>query len=575
MISTSSFILSIVALLSLPVNAIIWNPIITGWNPDPAIVRHGDYYYIATSSFEYFPGVPIYRSKYLANWTLFSHAFNRPGQVALYGTATGAGTWAPSLAHFQGRFWLASMTRWAYDPVARVWPRVFFVSSPDMIQWSDPVWAEPWGIDPELFHDPTTGKTYLNLMAPNNNQDRLWGISQCEVSVSSGKCIGPYTSLWNGTLSHDAGARPEGPKMYLKDDWYYLLIAEGGTDELHRTTIARSRSPSGPFEANPRNPLIYNGQYGFTNLTVQSTGHAAMVETPDGAWYASLLARRNVGGHSPLGRETFLVAVTWEDGWPVFNGGEPVLLSEPVVGAAASTDGTQTSNSSSRAVPTPWTDEFGGSDLDPSWYQLRMPYTENFKVFNGRVVFRPNVFGLGDRDVPAAILRKQTSLNMTFSAELLGFKGQLGPRNRVGISAYLSEFQHQDIGLRGCVNARGICLYTELRRNGTVDYWQTPLNNSGQGLSRGLKLHVRATPLTYALGYSFDDDREPRYVAEIESRWQAFAPAGWFVFTGNSFALFATGDGEPWPRDAPEVGFSQVRETYYADEVGDYDRLVR
>jgi beta-xylosidase len=119
------------------------------------------------------------------------------------------------------------MTRWTYDPVARVWPRVFFVSSPDMIQWSDPVWAEPWGIDPELFHDPNTGKTYLNLMGPNNNQDRLWGISQCEVSVSSGKCIGPYISLWNGTLKHDASARPEGPKMYLKDNWYYLLIAEG------------------------------------------------------------------------------------------------------------------------------------------------------------------------------------------------------------------------------------------------------------------------------------------------------------------------------------------------------------
>lgn len=104
-----------------------------------------------------------------------------------------------------------------------------------------------------------------------------------------------------------------------------------------------------------------------------------------------------------------------------------------------------------------------------SWYQLRTPYTENFKISNGRIGFRPNVFGLGDRDVPAAILRKQTSLNMTFSAELLGFRGQLGPRNRVGVSAYLSEFQHQDIGLRGCVNATGMCLYTELRRNGTVD----------------------------------------------------------------------------------------------------------
>jgi beta-xylosidase len=95
------------------------------------------------------------------------------------------------------------MTRWTYDPVAKVWPRVIFMSSEDLIEWSDPVWAEPWGIDPQLFHDPSTEKTYMNLMAPNNNKDRLWGISQCEVSTVSGDCVGSYVSLWNGTLPHN------------------------------------------------------------------------------------------------------------------------------------------------------------------------------------------------------------------------------------------------------------------------------------------------------------------------------------------------------------------------------------
>ena len=137
------------------------------------------------------------------------------------------GAWAPTLSYFDGKFWLASMTRWTYDPVARVWPRVFFMSSKDLVHWSDPIWAEPWGIDPALFRDPATQKTYLNLMAPNNNQDRLWGIYQCEVSIAHGNCVGPYVSLWNGTLPHNSTARPEGPKMFLKDSWYYLLIAEG------------------------------------------------------------------------------------------------------------------------------------------------------------------------------------------------------------------------------------------------------------------------------------------------------------------------------------------------------------
>lgn len=150
--------------------------------------------------------------------------------------------------------------------------------------------------------------------------------------------------------------------------------------------------------------------------------------------------------------------MTWEDGWPLINGGNPILLSEEV--------GPKTG---ARKVPEPWVDEFSGRGLDRSWYQLRTPYTQNFNICNGRLTFRPNVFGLSDRDTPAAVLRKQKSLNMTFSAEMLGFEGGLGPRMRVGVSAYLSEFQHQDLGVRGCVNGTGMCLYAETRRNRTVD----------------------------------------------------------------------------------------------------------
>lgn len=119
------------------------------------------------------------------------------------------------------------MTRWTYDPVAKVWPRIFWSSSQDLKEWSDPVWSEPWGIDPELYHDTQSGKSYLNVMAPNNNEERLWGISQCEVDLETGQCISAYRSLWNGTLPHNATARPEGPKMLFRDGYYYLLIAEG------------------------------------------------------------------------------------------------------------------------------------------------------------------------------------------------------------------------------------------------------------------------------------------------------------------------------------------------------------
>jgi beta-xylosidase len=140
------------------------------------------------------------------------------------------------MTFINGKFYITAVTRWTYDPAAKVWPRAFWISSADLKHWSDPVWGDPWGIDPELFQDPATKKVYLNIMAPNNNVDRLWGISQCQVNLDSGRCIGQYRSIWNGTLPHTSDARPEGPKMFKRGRWYYLLIAEG-MYALRRYTI--------------------------------------------------------------------------------------------------------------------------------------------------------------------------------------------------------------------------------------------------------------------------------------------------------------------------------------------------
>ncbi|CZR65746.1 probable xylan 1,4-beta-xylosidase [Phialocephala subalpina] len=543
----------------------IKNPIISGWNPDPSILRVGKEYFIATSSFEYFPGTPIYKSTDLANWELYSHAQTTPEHVQLYGVPTGAGVWAPSLSFINGQFYLASMTRWTYDPTARVWPRVYFSSSKDLITWTKPTWCEPWGIDPSLFQDPVTGKTYLNLMAPNNNIDRIWGIYQCEVSLTTGNCVGEYISLWNGTLPHNSSARDEGPKMFYKDEYYYLLIAEGGTDDLHRATIARSSSPQGPWTPAPNNPILFNGAYGYDNFTVQSTGHATFVETLEGDWYAAFLARRKINGTSPLGRETFLTTVTWKEGWPTLNDGKPILLSESF---GSTPDQTY--------PPPPFKDTFSNSDLDPSWYQLRVPYTNNYntgKTKNSKyptsgIIFSPNVFSLSDRDTPSAVLRKQKSLNMTFSAALLATNGSLGYLQSVGISAYLSEFQHQDIGIRGCVNQTGMCMYSTLLMNGTSVTNQIPLNSTS--IPDNITLIIRAEPLKYTFGFTIGS--EPTvWMANIASSWLAFAPANWFVFEGASFALFASGNGNPWSFDAPAVGFKEVNEVYFEEGIPDHD----
>ncbi|CAH0045048.1 unnamed protein product [Clonostachys solani] len=531
------------------------NPLIPGWNPDPHVLRVDDTYYIAVSSFLTYPGIPIYKSKDLSNWELVSHALDNPKNVPITGVRNNNGVWAPSLSYIDGLFYMTSMAMTGSDPDYRSWPRIFWVTSPDLKTWSDAVWSEPLGIDPHLFKDPVSGKSYLSLMGLNNGYDKLWGISQCEVNLENGKCVGPYRNIWNGTLPVTTSTRPEGPKLFYKDGFYYLLIAEGGTGVTHRATIARSDSPEGPWESSPTNPLIFNGAN--TNLTVSATGHATFADTPDGKWFATFLAKRNVGSYTVLGRETFFAPVEWEDGWPIMNNGEPVLLSQryPEYGPDR------------EAVPKPYEDNFDGPALDPSWYQLRSPYTENFSVAKGKgVVFVPNAYTLSDRDTPAAILRKQKSVNMTLTASLLPTDKGLGPYQSVGISAYSTEQAHQDIGLRGCSKSEGICVFVDSTVKSPGPGTPPETTEFPVGLEKitgDFKLHIRAKPTQYSLGYSTSNST----VTWVKDFSPSVLPVG---FDGVMFVLFASGNTLPWPYDSPEVGFSRIQEEYFEEGFKDY-----
>lgn len=360
---------------------------------------------------------------------------------------------------------MTSMTMWGSDAKYRSFPRIFWTVSSDLETWSEVIWAEPYGIDPHLFKDPKSDKIYLTMMGFNNAYERIWGISQCQVDLMSGKCLSSFKNIWNGTLPVNSTARPEGPKLFLKDDWYYLLIAEGGTGSKHRAAIARSKSPEGPWDSSPTNPLLFNS----VNFTVGNTGHATFADTPDGRWFATFLARRYVDEWSPLGREAFFAPLKWRnDGWPVVNGGKPVLLSQ-----------SYDYGPDSDYPPAAREESFNKSKLDDSWYQLRSPYSRNYFLTSdaayqrnanettGGLIFEPNVYTLSDRDTPAAILPKQTSINMTFTATLLPTKKGLGPFQSVGVSVYSHEGAHQDIGVRGCVNMTGQCIFVDSTINAT------------------------------------------------------------------------------------------------------------
>ena len=298
----------------------VQRPVLSGFHPDPSICRVGETYYLATSSFEYAPGVPIFRSTDLRSWELIGHALDRPSQLDVSKAGPSGGIFAPTLRHHDGRFWLIT-TNWSDDG-----GQLLVHADDPAGPWSEPVRIpSAVGIDPDLAwdDDDTCLMSYAGF-GPGGGE----GIVQSAIDPLTGEVLTESRWLWSGT----GGKFPEGPHLYRVGDWWYLLIAEGGTERGHAVTIARSRSPQGPFESNPRNPLI---THRGTDEPVQNTGHADLVERPDGSWaivYHGVRARGSSPEWHVLGRETFADEVVWDDGWPVLTAHvEPELRPDQLV----------------------------------------------------------------------------------------------------------------------------------------------------------------------------------------------------------------------------------------------------
>ncbi len=302
-------------------------PVIAGFYPDPTVCRVGDDYYLACSSFEYSPGVPLLHSRDLRRWEQIGN---------ILGPVTAAepsqGVYAPTLRHHDGRFWMIT------TDVGRLRDGhlITHAERPEG-PWSEPVFvAGTFGIDPDLAWDDD-GNCYLTYASFQEGG----GIVQVRVDPESGKALSEVYPVWRGTgLSNT-----EAPHLYQVDGHWYLVVAEGGTERGHAVTIARGPAPEGPFEPCPHNPIL---SHRSTGHPVQNTGHADLVQAADGSWWAVYLGVRPHGftpGFHVNGRETFLAAITWEDGWPVFR--DPVPPVEP--------------------VDHSFTDDLTGPQLHPRW----------------------------------------------------------------------------------------------------------------------------------------------------------------------------------------------------------------
>lgn len=322
----SNIILFLLLVLLQPIGAVqkeyIQNPILPGFNPDPCIVRAGTDYYIVTSTFEWFPGLPVYHSKDLVNWEQIGHVLTRKSQLDLTGIADADGVYAPSITYHDGLFYVTyTIVQGGITWPLKGYPNYIVTAKDPRGPWSEPVYINSLGFDPTLFIDDD-GKAYVlvRIFDHRKGQPSSPGIGMHEVDLKTLKPVGEPKFIYSGWGQRSA----EGPKMLKKDGFYYLFTAEGGTGYGHYEAVARSKNIEGPYE---RAPKKFYTSANDSNAVIQKAGHGTLVSTPAGEWYTTHLGSRPLvpNGNCPLGRETFLQKVVWNaDGWPELSGGSEV-----------------------------------------------------------------------------------------------------------------------------------------------------------------------------------------------------------------------------------------------------------
>lgn len=414
------------------------NPVISGYNPDPSICRVGDDYYIVNSSFEYFPGVPVYHSKNLVNWELMGHCLTTDKQLPLEKCRASAGIYAPTLRYHDGWFFMTTTN------VSGGGNFIIHSKKPDQ-GWSDPVWIDQGGIDPSLLFDDD-GTVYYTTSGRDENGRAC--IMICELDPFTGE---KFTDT--KVLSYGCGGRyPEGPHLYKKDGKYYLMLAEGGTEYGHMETMQRADTPYGPYEECPYNPILSHRE--DMREEIYCTGHADLLEDANGNWWMVCLAVRPCGGEQNrvllhnLGRETFLAPVVWtQDGWPI--AGEHGLIDLEMQG---------TLPGEPSLVCRDFCDDFSKEEFSPHYNFVRNPIRENYVRLTEekKLLLKGSKITLNEQDTPTWIGVRQKGFDTIASMKLCPKEDVQGMR--AGLSAYYNSDYHYEIYLTRELDRWKVCL---------------------------------------------------------------------------------------------------------------------
>lgn len=434
------------------------NPILAGFYPDPSICRVGDDYYLINSTFSYFPGIPIFHSRDLVNWTQIGHVIHRPDQLSYAGRGVSEGIFAPAISYHEGIYYVVCTMVGAGGN--------FVVTATNPAgPWSDPVWLKFGGIDPSLFFDDD-GRAYLVGNDGPAEKPRYEGhraIWLQEFDLKTLQVTGPRHLVVNGGV--DLTKKPiwiEGPHVYKHDGAYFLCAAEGGTGPGHSQVIFRSQHVAGPYLPAEQNPILTQRTVSANHPeAVTNTGHADLVQGPDGNWWAVFLGSRPYAGEFyATGRETFLLPVSWpKDGWPlILPAGQRVPLqpAAPVAKAASPAPVLFTGNFT-------WSDSFDSVELSPLWIMLRAPSSRwwDLTTRKGTLLLAPRAESLSGNQNPSYLARRlqHRRYDASTTLEVPSSSGV-----SAGLAAFQAETHHYFLAVRRTATA--VEVFVERRAGG-------------------------------------------------------------------------------------------------------------
>ncbi len=471
------------------------NPIVKGFYPDPSVCSANGKYYMVCSSFQFFPGVPLFESSDLVNWTQIGHVLTRKSQVMLEDINSSGGVFAPTIRYNNGRFYMVTTNDTTHQN--------FYVYTDDIYgEWSEPNYVDQGGIDPSLYFEE--GKCFF--ISNGQDDEGVSGIVQCEIDIETGKKLTPSKTIWSGS----GGRYLESPHMYKINGTYYVMAAEGGTEYGHMVTCARGDNPWGPFTGNPNNPVLTNRNK--APFIIQGIGHGDLVQDPYGDWHILTLGFRQIHMWQTfhhLGREVFLTPVTFtEDGW--FTAGHDGTTDESY----------EMKGDFEQIEKKKYT--FENTDWNIDWCYLRHPEMSNYEFAENELILNGSNITLHEAKSPTFIAIRQRDFCGEVSALIQS------SAEEAGITAYMNETDHYDICIKKVTDGYEAQLWLNL---GGIKHME---NHILLDADRA-KLIIRSEHQKYSF-YIFNGQKE-LYLGSAPAKYLSSEVAT--GFTGVVYGLYA------------------------------------